>query len=105
MGSTLLHPNHFLLIRMKEKLIQLYKKQQATLMIKGASSSKQQQQEQDHWEEIRSCVEQQVEWFSQICDVMVKVDPPADVWTDTLNKLKRDLDQVQERYSAAIEYQ
>ena len=56
-------------------------------------------QQQD--EALRSCLEQQVKWFGEISEVMVKLDPPADVWIDTLDKLKRDLDQIREKCSSS----
>ena len=88
LGSRLLHPNHFLLIRMKEKIIQLHKKQQQVL-----NSGEEAAQQRDL---LRHCLEQQVKWFGEITQVMAKVDPPADVWNDTLAKLKKDLARVQE---------
>ena len=72
---------------MKEKLLQFLKKRQVQL------KQRQNNLNSSYWTEIQACLEQQVRWFGEICDVMTKVDPPADVWNDTLQKLNRDLEQ------------
>eukprot|EP00094_Tigriopus_californicus_P008225 TCALIF_07921-PA protein Name:"Similar to msta Protein msta, isoform A (Drosophila melanogaster)" AED:0.43 eAED:0.43 QI:0/-1/0/1/-1/1/1/0/369 len=69
-----LHPNHFLLVLLKEKLIQSliwHQKQPNTSPAARLSYLK-----------------GQIKWFEHIHDLMKVVDPPGDMWTDTLHKMR-----------------
>lgn len=62
------HPNHFVIIRMKEKIIQSL------------------QLGQTGWEK-------QLRLFREICQPLIKVDPPGDVWEKALCKLQNEVNK------------
>ncbi len=76
-----LHPNHFLLVALREKLIPALKMAQSA----DASAS-----------DVRARLEEQVKLFGEIKNVMVKVDQPPDVWEDAMGQLERELEKAKQ---------
>lgn len=68
LASTALHPNHFLLVRIKEKLVQ-------SLMHKKES------------------LRRQAELFAEIRALMVAVDPATEIWNRGMDRMNRKLEQ------------
>lgn len=73
-----LHPNHFLLVLLKEKLIQsLVWHQKQPNTPPGAKLA---------------YLNGQIKWFEDIHGLMRILDPPGDLWEDTLHKMRLERD-------------
>ena len=74
-----LHPNHFLRIRLRERVIQYYRK-----MAKLATCI----------ETRLEALMNQVDVFKGLFDVMVTVDTSSELWEQTLEKLEADIRKI-----------
>jgi len=82
--SRTLHPNHFLLIGAKEKMIMGLKLELRRMRNGGREKEKARS-------EARVCLEEQVAVFKEVHSVMVMVDLAPELWDEALRKLESDL--------------
>jgi hypothetical protein len=77
-AGVTLHPNHFLLTGIREKIIQIIMAQKDS---SGGGDPK----------EALKLLTAQVDLFGQVAEVMSKVDLPKDFWMQTLDKMQTEL--------------
>ena len=95
-SGTKLHRNHLLMISVREKIIQvLIRRRQG---LKAVLSQKETQmthdQERRIKEEYVNTLKKQVAHFRSVKSVMEKLDFPKEFWSESLQKMEREEEQL-----------
>lgn len=87
-----LHKNHLLLISVREKIIQalIRRRQGLKAVLSQKSADMTQDQKKRVKEESVNALKKQIHHFSNVTNVMEKLDFPKEFWTESLQKMVRE---------------
>ena len=91
-----LHKNHLLLITAREKIIQalIRRRQGLKAVLSQKSADMTHDQKKRVKEESLNALRKQIQHFSSVTNVMVRLDFPKEFWTKSLQKMIRENEEL-----------